>query len=92
MNASNSRWFIRWSADIAIAEVPLVDGEAAFSGERARNLAGRGVRDPNSPAIEAGIDARDLVDTGWRGRAATRQGAQDHARDFGKWADTAMRT
>ena len=67
MNISNAASpFIKWFADITIADVPLVGGKNASLGEMVRELAGKGVQVPNGFAItaeayryfirEAGID------------------------------------
>ena len=67
MNISNSASpFIKWFADITIADVPLVGGKNASLGEMVRELAVKGVQVPNGFAItaeayryfirEAGID------------------------------------
>lgn len=45
--------FIRWFADISIADIPLVGGKNASLGEMFRELAGAGVRVPDGFAITA---------------------------------------
>jgi pyruvate,water dikinase len=45
--------YIRWFADITIADIPLVGGKNASLGEMVRELAGKGVKVPNGFAITA---------------------------------------
>ena len=53
MNGPTSSFFIRWFADITIADIPLVGGKNASLGEMVRELAGKGVRVPDGFAITA---------------------------------------
>lgn len=52
MNRSKSK-FIKWFADIAIGDIPLVGGKNASLGEMYRELGTRGVKVPNGFAITA---------------------------------------
>jgi len=45
--------FIKWFADITIADIPVVGGKNASLGEMVRELAGKGVRVPDGFAITA---------------------------------------
>ncbi|MBU6160950.1 MAG: phosphoenolpyruvate synthase [Myxococcales bacterium] len=45
--------YIRWFADITIADIPLVGGKNASLGEMVRELASKGVKVPNGFAITA---------------------------------------
>jgi len=45
--------FIKWFADITIADIPIVGGKNASLGEMVRELASQGVRVPNGFAITA---------------------------------------
>ena len=45
--------FIRWFADIGVADVPLVGGKNASLGEMYRELGAQGVRVPNGFAVTA---------------------------------------
>ena len=49
----NTQSWIRWFADISIADIPLVGGKNASLGEMYRELASQGVRVPNGFAITA---------------------------------------
>ncbi|MFO0816976.1 MAG: phosphoenolpyruvate synthase [Pirellulales bacterium] len=53
MVTSNSHPFIKWFADITIADVPLVGGKNASLGEMVRELAAKGVKVPDGFAITA---------------------------------------
>ena len=53
MNTSTSDPFIKWFADITIADVPLVGGKNASLGEMVRELTRRGVKVPDGFAITA---------------------------------------
>ena len=53
MNGPTPSSFIRWFADITIADIPLVGGKNASLGEMVRELAGKGVRVPDGFAITA---------------------------------------
>ena len=53
MNPSTPHPFIKWFADITIADIPLVGGKNASLGEMVRELAGRGVKVPDGFAITA---------------------------------------
>jgi pyruvate,water dikinase len=50
---TTSPTFIKWFADITIADVPLVGGKNASLGEMVRELAGKGVRVPDGFAVTA---------------------------------------
>ena len=50
---SDTRPFIKWFADITIADIPLVGGKNASLGEMVRELAGKGVRVPDGFAVTA---------------------------------------
>ncbi|MFO0093583.1 MAG: PEP/pyruvate-binding domain-containing protein, partial [Gemmatimonadaceae bacterium] len=52
MTASSDRW-IRWFADLGIADVPIVGGKNASLGEMVRELGEQGVRVPDGFAITA---------------------------------------
>ncbi len=68
MNSLTAHPFIKWFADITIADIPLVGGKNASLGEMVRELANKGVKVPDGFAItaeafrhfirEAGIDER----------------------------------
>jgi pyruvate, water dikinase len=68
MNPATTHPFIKWFAEITIADIPLVGGKNASLGEMVRELAGKGVKVPDGFAItaeafrhfirEAGIDER----------------------------------
>ena len=45
--------FIKWFAEITIADVPLVGGKNASLGEMVRELTGKGVKVPDGFAITA---------------------------------------
>jgi pyruvate,water dikinase len=51
--AANGRRFIRWFAEIGIADIPLVGGKNASLGEMFRELAPQGVKIPDGFAITA---------------------------------------
>ncbi len=51
--SSEARPFIKWFADITIADVPLVGGKNASLGEMVRELSGKGVKVPDGFAITA---------------------------------------
>jgi len=53
MNPSTPHPFIKWFADITIADIPLVGGKNASLGEMVRELAGKGVKVPDGFAITA---------------------------------------
>jgi pyruvate,water dikinase len=53
MNGPTSSSFIRWFADITIADIPLVGGKNASLGEMVRELTGKGVKVPDGFAITA---------------------------------------
>ncbi len=53
MNTATSHPFIRWFADITIADIPIVGGKNASLGEMVRELAGQGVKVPDGFAITA---------------------------------------
>ncbi|MDI1314750.1 phosphoenolpyruvate synthase [Prosthecobacter sp.] len=53
MNSSTSHPFIKWFADITIADIPLVGGKNASLGEMVRELSGKGVKVPDGFAITA---------------------------------------
>jgi len=53
MTVSSESPFIKWFADITIADVPLVGGKNASLGEMVRELTGKGVKVPNGFAITA---------------------------------------
>jgi pyruvate,water dikinase len=53
MNGPTPSSFIRWFADITIADIPSVGGKNASLGEMVRELAGKGVRVPDGFAITA---------------------------------------
>jgi len=53
MNTTTSQTFIKWFADITIADVPIVGGKNASLGEMVRELAGKGVRVPDGFAVTA---------------------------------------
>ena len=53
MNASSLPPFIKWFADITIADIPLVGGKNASLGEMVRELTGKGVKVPDGFAITA---------------------------------------
>jgi len=53
MNSSTRHPFIKWFADITIADIPLVGGKNASLGEMVRELAGQGVKVPDGFAITA---------------------------------------
>lgn len=53
MNTSTPHPFIKWFADITIADIPLVGGKNASLGEMVRELAGQGVKVPDGFAITA---------------------------------------
>jgi pyruvate,water dikinase len=50
---TTSPTFIKWFADITIADVPIVGGKNASLGEMVRELAGKGVRVPDGFAVTA---------------------------------------
>ncbi|QDU29272.1 Phosphoenolpyruvate synthase [Anatilimnocola aggregata] len=52
-SASAPHAFIKWFADIAIGEIPLVGGKNASLGEMVRELTGKGVKVPDGFAITA---------------------------------------
>ena len=54
MTSSPSHSFIKWFADITMADIPLVGGKNASLGEMVRELAGKGVKVPDGFAITAG--------------------------------------
>jgi len=53
MNSSTPHPFIKWFADITIADIPLVGGKNASLGEMVRELARKGVKVPDGFAITA---------------------------------------
>jgi len=53
MNPSTAHPFIKWFADITIADIPLVGGKNASLGEMVRELASRGVKVPDGFAVTA---------------------------------------
>ncbi|HUU35096.1 MAG TPA: PEP/pyruvate-binding domain-containing protein, partial [Vicinamibacterales bacterium] len=53
MDTITSLTFIKWFADITIADVPIVGGKNASLGEMVRELAGKGVRVPDGFAVTA---------------------------------------
>jgi len=53
MNPSTAHAFIKWFADITIADIPLVGGKNASLGEMVRELASRGVKVPDGFAVTA---------------------------------------
>ena len=53
MNTPTPHPFIKWFADITIADIPLVGGKNASLGEMVRELAGRGVKVPDGFAVTA---------------------------------------
>ncbi|MDP2319813.1 MAG: phosphoenolpyruvate synthase [Acidobacteriota bacterium] len=53
MNTTTPLTFIRWFADITIADIPIVGGKNASLGEMVRELAGKGVRVPDGFAVTA---------------------------------------
>jgi len=53
MSSSNPSTFIKWFADITIADIPLVGGKNASLGEMVRELTGKGVKVPDGFAITA---------------------------------------
>jgi pyruvate,water dikinase len=53
MNPTTPATFIKWFADITIADVPIVGGKNASLGEMVRELAGKGVRVPYGFAVTA---------------------------------------
>lgn len=53
MNTTKEQTFIRWFADITIADIPIVGGKNASLGEMVRELAGKGVRVPDGFAVTA---------------------------------------
>ena len=53
MSTTESHPFIKWFADITIADVPLVGGKNASLGEMVRELSGKGVKVPDGFAITA---------------------------------------
>ena len=67
MTTATSQPFIKWFADITMADIPIVGGKNASLGEMVRELAGKGVRVPDGFAVtadafrhflrEAGLDA-----------------------------------
>jgi len=52
-SSSEARPFIKWFADITIADVPLVGGKNASLGEMVRELSSKGVKVPDGFAITA---------------------------------------
>jgi pyruvate, water dikinase len=60
--------FIRWFAEIGIADVPLVGGKNASLGEMYRELTPRGIRVPNGFAITADAYRHFLTSGGLRER------------------------
>ncbi len=52
-SSSDARPYIKWFADITIADIPLVGGKNASLGEMVRELAGKGVKVPDGFAITA---------------------------------------
>ena len=53
INSSSEHPFIKWFADITIADIPLVGGKNASLGEMVRELSGKGVKVPDGFAITA---------------------------------------
>ena len=53
MTSSTPHPFIKWFADITIADIPLVGGKNASLGEMVRELAGQGVKVPDGFAVTA---------------------------------------
>jgi len=53
MNTTTPLTFIKWFADITIADIPIVGGKNASLGEMVRELAGKGVRVPDGFAVTA---------------------------------------
>jgi len=53
MTPTTSPTFIKWFADITIADIPIVGGKNASLGEMVRELAGKGVRVPDGFAVTA---------------------------------------
>ena len=53
MKSSDAYPFIKWFADITIADIPLVGGKNASLGEMVRELAANGVKVPDGFAITA---------------------------------------
>jgi len=53
INSSSEHPFIKWFADITIADIPLVGGKNASLGEMVRELTGKGVKVPDGFAITA---------------------------------------
>jgi pyruvate,water dikinase len=53
MNTSTASPFIKWFAEITIADIPLVGGKNASLGEMVRELTGKGVKVPDGFAITA---------------------------------------
>ena len=53
LSSSAPHPFIRWFADITIADVPLVGGKNASLGEMVRELSSKGVKVPDGFAITA---------------------------------------
>ena len=53
ISSSAANPFIKWFADITIADVPLVGGKNASLGEMVRELADKGVKVPDGFAITA---------------------------------------
>jgi len=52
-SSSDARPYIKWFADITIADIPLVGGKNASLGEMVRELASKGVKVPDGFAITA---------------------------------------
>src|SRR3972149_10341498 len=50
---TDTRPFVKWFADITIADIPLVGGKNASLGEMVRELAGKGVKVPDGFAVTA---------------------------------------
>ncbi|MGE3507724.1 MAG: phosphoenolpyruvate synthase [Vicinamibacterales bacterium] len=53
MSTTSAPTFIKWFADITIADIPIVGGKNASLGEMVRELAGKGVRVPDGFAVTA---------------------------------------
>jgi len=53
MTITTALTFIKWFADITIADIPIVGGKNASLGEMVRELAGQGVRVPDGFAVTA---------------------------------------
>jgi pyruvate,water dikinase len=53
MSSSSNSPFIKWFADIAIADIPLVGGKNASLGEMVRELTDKGVQVPDGFAVTA---------------------------------------